>query len=169
MYKLIAAAAGVMAIVCVSVGSASAATPVVVVDDTFVNEFPVPAEDFECGVDAFIQETVKVRVTAFFDNDGNFVGDEAHLNGTTRVTTENGTAIDRWSEVDFFDPEDETVTTAGNPFNIQVPGSGTGVLVNDSGLITYDPETGEVLFIGGPHPAFFGPEVFDEVCALLGG
>lgn len=149
---------------------ASAAKPLVVVNETVEDEFVVSAEDFVCGVEAHFQETVKVRVTVYFDKNGDVLREVAHLNGTTRVTTENGTAIDRWSQKDVFDPATGIVTTTGNPYNIHVPGSGTGVLVNDSGRLTFDTETGEVLFVAGPHPVFLeGPAAFEEVCALGAG
>ena len=46
----------------------------------------------------------------------------------------------------------ETVTTIGSVFRIVIPGQ--GIVVHDSGIITFDAETGEVLFEGGPHEAF---------------
>ena len=103
------------------------------------------------------------------DVDGNFARGKVHVNGTTTITTENGSSIDRWTITDTFDPEDGTLTTTGNPLNVHVPGLGTGVLVNDSGRLSIDTDTGEVLFIGGPHPAFLGPKAFDEACALAEG
>lgn len=163
------AAVAVIATALLSSVPASANKPAVVEDVTIVESFEVPAEEFVCDVDVSVELTLKVRVTEHLDKDGNVLRVRAHLNGTERVSSENATLVDRWTQVDFFDPAELTVTTAGNPWNVHLPGSGTGVLVNDSGLITFDVTNGDVLFVAGPHPAFFGPEAFDEACAILEG
>jgi hypothetical protein len=151
-----------------STGTASAAgEPAVVVDDIVEFTENIPAAESICGVDVTIDVTFKIRVTEWYDRDDELVRVQAHLNGTTLLTTENGTAIDRWSQNEFLDPETLVQTVAGTPYNLHVPGSGTGVLVNDSGLLKIDVTTGDAVFVAGPHPVFFDEEAaFAEVCAL---
>ena len=61
-----------------------------------------------------------------------------------------------WKDVLHFDEmgDLENVTTIGSIFRITVPGH--GIVVQDTGIITFDPATGEVLFEGGPHEQFHG-------------
>jgi len=67
-----------------------------------------------------------------------------------------------------FDPLGslENVTVFGSVYRITLPG--TGIIVQDTGVITYDPVTNQVLFEGGPHEVFHTGEEVDY-CALLAG
>jgi hypothetical protein len=69
-----------------------------------------------------------------------------------------------WMDIVHFDGEGnaETVTTIGSIFRIVIPGQ--GIVVQDTGIITFDLATGEVLFEGGPHDAAAG---LLDYCALL--
>jgi hypothetical protein len=163
--KLITTAAAVGAMLGLGVGPATAAPPSTFIDETFDEEFVEPAESNPCGVEATIHERGSVRVTDYFDEDGNFVRGMAHVRGTTTVTTAYGQTIDRWSFTEHFDPESLTVMQAGNIFNVH-PSDGGRILVNDSGRIVIDVTTGEALEINGPHDAWEGD--FDALCEVIG-
>jgi len=161
--KLIAGLSGAMLAAMLVASPAAAAKPVVVVDEDFENTFVSPAEESVCGVEETIHEVGSVKITDYFDNDGNFVRGKIHVMGTTHISTEFGELVDRWSWNGFFDPETLTDTQVGNIFNVHAgPG---GVLVNDSGRLVIDVTTGEALVINGPHQAWFGE--FDDACAVL--
>ena len=82
-----AAFAGVFA-VAGSTGAAAASAapnpPVVVFDDTIEHSGP----DEVCGVEATTDVSVRVRVTEWYDEDGEFVRGQAKLNGTTTIASE---------------------------------------------------------------------------------
>ena len=161
--KLMVALTGAVLATVLIASPAAAAKPVVVFEADFDDTFVVPAEEFICGVEATIHEVGSVKVTDYFDKDGNFVRGHVRVRGTTHVTTEFGEVVDRWSWNGFFDPETLTDTQVGNIFNVHAgPG---GVLVNDSGRIVIDVTTGQANVINGPHQAWFGD--FDDACAVL--
>lgn len=70
-----------------------------------------------------------------------------------------------WTDIVHFDEEgnEETLTTIGSIFRITIPGQ--GIVLQDTGIITFDQATGEVLFEGGPHEAAAG--VGPSYCDLL--
>jgi len=78
------------------------------------------------------------------------------------VLTDNGT----WMDVLHLDGEGnvETVTRIGSMFRITLPG--VGIVKQDTGIITFDAETGEVQFEAGPHEDFHSGT---DYCALLSG
>lgn len=85
----------------------------------------------------------------------------------TNVTTgfsldDNGT----WMDIVHFDGEGnaETVTTIGSIFRIVL--RGRGIVSQDTGIITFDAETGEVFFEAGPHENANG---LVNTCDLLAG
>jgi hypothetical protein len=71
-----------------------------------------------------------------------------------------------WKDIFHLDGEGnpETITTIGSIFRIVIPGQ--GIVAQDTGIITFDAATGEILFEGGPHEAAHG--LFDY-CTLLSG
>ncbi len=151
---------------------AAADQPVVVEDFTDSVDFVIPAEFSACDFDVRLQEEVSVRVTVFFDQDGETRQLKAHVNGTTHWSNPEGGVVltDRWVRNDFVElppgatPETPALSVAvvGNPWNVH--GGAGGVLVNDSGRIVFD-ENGEPVAINGPHEAFFNE--FDDFCAAL--
>jgi hypothetical protein len=86
---------------------------------------------------------------------------------STLTNLATGFSIDdngAWMDIVHLDGEGnaETVTTIGSIFRIVIPGQ--GIVVQDTGIITFDAATGEVLFEGGPHDAAAG---LLDYCALL--
>ena len=72
-----------------------------------------------------------------------------------------------WTDIIHFDGEgnEETLTTIGSIFRIVIPGQ--GIVGQDTGIITFDSATGEILFEGGPHD--FAHGVGPDFCTLLMG
>jgi hypothetical protein len=67
-----------------------------------------------------------------------------------------------WKDIDHFGQPN--VTTVGTNFRITIPGH--GMVGQDTGIITVNNNTGEVLFEGGPHENFADPQL---ICTLLAG
>lgn len=151
---------------------AAADQPVVVEDFTDSADFVIPGEFSPCGFDVRVQEEVSVRVTVFFDQDGETRQVKGHVRGTTHYSLPEGDVVvtEHWVINEFVElppgatPETDPlgVTIVGKPFNAHA-GAG-GILINDSGRIVFD-ENGEVVAVNGPHEAFFGE--FDDFCAAL--
>jgi hypothetical protein len=93
-----------------------------------------------------------------------------HVNSKATVTNlATGFAIEdpgTYMDIVHFDGQGnaETVSTIGSIFRIVIPGQ--GIVAQDTGIITFDLATGEVLFEGGPHEVFHGEA---DLCALLSG
>jgi hypothetical protein len=95
-----------------------------------------------------------------------------HINSKATFTNlATGFSIDdngAWMEIVHFDGQGnaENVTVIGSLYRITIPGQ--GIVAQDTGIITYNPATGEVLFEGGPHEVFHGV-VGPDYCSLLSG
>jgi hypothetical protein len=165
--RLLATLVGAATATVLVASPATAAKPQVVENERYEFSATVPAEEDPCGVESEYHEVGKVRITDYFDNNGDFVRAHVKLNATSTVTTQFGEVVDRWSWSGWFDAETITFTQSGNVYNAHNPGGGGGVLVNDSGRIVIDETTGEALVINGPHEAWFGE--FDDACAVLTG
>lgn len=165
--RLLATLVGATTATVLVASPASAAKPQVVESETYEVTVTVPAAEDPCGVESEVTEVGKVRITEYFDKDGEFARAHVQRNATTTVTTEYGQVVDRWAWSGWFDAETITFTQSGNKYNAHNPGGGGGVLVNDSGRIVIDETTGEALVINGPHEAWFGE--FDDACAVLAG
>lgn len=93
-----------------------------------------------------------------------------HINSKgTQTNLATGFSIDdngSWMDIVHLDGvgNAETISTIGSIFRITIPGQ--GIVVQDTGIITFDAETGEVFFEAGPHEAF---GVGADYCALLAG
>lgn len=89
---------------------------------------------------------------------------------STLTNLETGFAIDdngAWMDVLHFDELGnlENVTIIGSYFRIVIPGR--GIVAQETGIITFDPVSGEVFFEGGPHDVFHG--IAPGYCTLLSG
>lgn len=162
--RLAATTVGAVTIMAMAAGPAAAAPPVVVLDETFEDNYSVPAEEDPCGVDTDVTLVEHVRITEFLDKDGNVRSAQVHVHGTTTTTSAHGELVDRWALTERFDLEAGTVATTGNVWNVH-PASGGRVLINDSGRVVMDLETGEPISIRGPHDTLEGN--FEAACAIL--
>lgn len=142
----------------------SAAPPQVVFEDRWDDTFVLDHLCEEGPVT--IHTTGMVRLTQFFDNEGNLVRETILVNATDIISSDEAELFDRWAWAGTFDAATETFFERGNQWNVHA-GAG-GVLVNDSGLIrfTFD-EEGEfvVLKVAGPRDTF--PDGPGDPCPLL--
>jgi hypothetical protein len=143
-----------------SVTTALAARPFV---ETFHNEGSFIAAD--CGSFLALEDFVEdVRVTTFFDNAGNAIQVQVHVNfnGVITNSVTGRTVRDPGHFTNTIDLQEGTSTYAGLVFGITVPGEGIAVL--DVGKVVFDAE-GNVIFVGGPHQFLEeGPAL---ICAAL--
>lgn len=166
---VLAATVGVTALMATP---AAADQPVVLEDFTDSADVVIPAEIAPCDFEIRLQQEVSVKVTLFFDQDGETRQIKVHVNGTALWSKPEGGVVltDRWVVNEFQelppgatpDTQPLSVALVGNPWNVH--GGAGGVLVNDSGRIVFD-ENGELVAINGPHEAFF--DEFDDFCAAL--
>jgi hypothetical protein len=80
--------------------------------------------------------------------------------GVATLSANGKTLTSNFSAKIFID-EPNTVRVVGTVYNIQVPGAGNVLL--DAGNVAFDFETGETLYVHGPHQQFSG-----DVAALCG-
>jgi hypothetical protein len=80
--------------------------------------------------------------------------------GVATLSANGKTLTSNFSAKIFFDVPN-SVKVVGTVYNIQVPGAGNVLL--DAGNISFDFETGELLYLHGPHQQFSG-----DVAALCG-
>jgi hypothetical protein len=101
--------------------------------------------------------------TAFFDQQGNLVREQIHFQGTGELvnTVTGKTETGSSPTMEIVDYKRGTDTTVGLVFHNNIPGQGIVALA--AGRITFNLDTGELIFEGGPHPDF------DEIdwCSML--
>lgn len=143
--------------------AALAVPPTVVADFEDSISEDIPAEFAPCGFGIHIEESVSVRVTEFYDQDGLVDRITVHVRGTTVWSTDHGEVWEHWNVNEVFDPNELTSTQTGSPWNGHA-GAG-GIVINDSGRIVIDVTNGEALVINGPHQAWEGD--FEAFCEVL--
>lgn len=159
---VVAVAAGLM--VGLVASPVSAAKPEVVLDEVFENEAPILFDDATdaCGFDVYLAETVSVKITEYFDNDGNFIRTEEKIRGTSYWSSdEKELKAEHWAWNGSFNEEAFTFTQRGNIWNIHA----NGPVLTDSGRVVFDAETGEVIFGAGQFPQ--GLDGFGALCEAL--
>ena len=139
---------------------ASATPPSV---ETFHDEGEFVFED--CGTFLLTETfTVDVRVTTFFNAQGDAVRVAEHINFVGVITNSDSgnTYRDPGHHQFITDLTTGLTTVVGVVFNTPVPG--LGPVLHDAGKIVFD-ENGEVSFVGGPHTVFFGTN--PDPCTVL--
>jgi hypothetical protein len=115
------------------------------------------------GFDIIINFEVDGLYTAFFDQQGNLVREQIHIRGTGELvnTVTGKTETGSSPTMVIVDYKRGTETTVGLIFHNNIPGE--GIVALSAGRITFNLDTGEVVFEGGPHPEF------DEIdwCSML--
>ena len=144
----------VVALLTVFAGPASAGAPVIFEDELY--EWDGEWSGFwtgECGFDVYESGYEKVVVKGFFDREGELLRVVIHIQGQNMMYTDAGTSgFDRYAFHITEDQVAETATFKGSVWNVHAPGAGGGVLINDSGLITFAFEGG-VVRTAGPKDA----------------
>jgi hypothetical protein len=101
-----------------------------------------------CGFNVYVSGHETGIVKMFVDSNGDPTHFTYHINGAATLSTDEGvTGFDRWAQTIVDDVANDRVIFRGNSFNTHVPGSGTGIVVNDSGHITI---TAAGITINGP-------------------
>ena len=154
-------------VVFAAIGGPAVAAPPEVLDD-FTETFDnfIPAEE-SCG-DFGVEESgsVRVRAKGFFKN-GELVRIQVHERGRSVFShPETGdSVVDNWSVMTDIDLVEGTVAENGTVFNVN--DRGQGIIVQDTGRIIFDLETGEVLEVHGPHEALDFDFFVEAVCNAL--
>ena len=160
--QLFALALGLSAIfVLAGLGTASANPPEISEQSFSGTEVLTDCGDFQILDDYDLTATLRW----FTDKDGNIVsglrtwhGTESIYNSVTgeRYTSHSGQAVK-------IDPVSGERTTTGVVYRVTVPGAGAVLL--DVGRSIFDPGTGEITVIGGPHQLLEGD--VQALCAAL--
>jgi hypothetical protein len=139
---------------------ASATPPTV---ETFHDEGTVPWTSCD-GFDIVVNFKVDIAERTFYDANGTPVRIQAQIRGEGRLvnTVTGASNTGSGPVVETVDLRAGTVTDVGLLFHNNLPG--VGIVALAAGKITFDLETGEVLFSAGPHPDF---EDIDW-CSLVG-
>lgn len=130
---------------------ATAGAPVIFEDEVYEWTHELnPYLTADCGFDVYGSGHETVVVKGFFDRHDDLVRIEVHINGTTLDYKEGGPVfIDRYAFHVTEDFVDETTTLMGNVWNTHALGSGGGVVLNESGLITFAWDGG-IIKVAGP-------------------
>lgn len=150
--------------------AAFAAAPEVVFDGTLTIA-PEVYDFFSsvCGFEIMHEETVSVRRTVFYNEDGYVDHMRIHAQGSARYWTDTAEAFENGA-INVTIGADGSVKTAGNQWNIH-SGEG-GVLVQDSGRVKLD-ALGNLVAANGRHE-FLAAEMGDvsgleDLCVALSG
>lgn len=141
--------------------AAFAAAPLVVEDFTETFSGTIPAGEM-CEFEVQLEETIDVRVTVFFNADGSEDRIDAMVHGDTVWSSEYGEVFEHWHVRDSFDPNTLTAMVTGNRWNGHQ--AGAGIVVNGSGRVLIDVETGDLTF-NGPNEEHDGPAALCEALA----
>ncbi len=108
------------------------------------------------------------RVTTYVDKQGNPIRTQVHVKYTGSLTN----SVTGYSVSDtpdsfmlVFDHRDQTLTVVGLTWSINLPGEGHVVL--NAGRLVFDPTTGEVMFMAGPHAIGPNPDSVRLLCSVL--
>lgn len=162
----------IVAVAALMAPTAASADPPLVNEFKEVIDFPFfdpLAGDWVCGFPVFGQDTISVRETTYFNNDGSLKRFRVHINGSTLWTSLGGDEVwENWAWTGTFDPDTGTFTQNGNRWNAHM-GAG-GILVNGSGHVVFDfsngPfDPGDILVGNGPTQDLDGD--FSGLCGAL--
>jgi hypothetical protein len=150
--KTIHLLAATLAVAATVAGAATAAPPA---KDTFVDSFAFEDTSTCPGITITQHNEERDTVVEF---SATRLAIQRH--GVATLSANGKTLTSNFSAKIFIDAPN-TVKVVGTVYNIQVPGAGSVLL--DAGNIAFDFETGNVLYIHGPHEQFSG-----DVAALCG-
>jgi hypothetical protein len=150
--KTIHLLAATLAVAATVAGAATAATPA---KDTFFGSFTFEDTSTCPGITIIQHNEERDTVVEF---SATRLAIQRH--GVATLSANGKTLTSNFSAKIFID-DPNTVKVVGTVYNVQVPGAGSVLL--DAGNIGFDFDTGEVLYIHGPHQQFSG-----DVAALCG-
>ena len=113
--------------------------------------------------------TQRVSVTDVYGDDGTLLQTVFHIQlDETETNSKTGATLPLKGRLhEVWDYASNTRTLTGIVYMGNVPGGGT--YTQDTGRITMTRDTREVLFLAGPHEAFFAGGIDYPVCAALAG
>lgn len=144
---------------------AAAVPPVVVFDESFDDTF---VDEETCGVPIEVHSVGRAIHRHYLDQDGNVVKHQTWFKGTDTATNlVTGKSLSgRFSGSDFQrEHEGEFGPLAVNGLQFHFTAPGHGAILLDSGRVVFDAETGEVIFLAGPHMVLAGD--FEAFCAAM--
>jgi CBS domain-containing protein len=166
MKKLLALSVLIFSLFSVGVLVAHAGAPVIT-RETLEFDYVDPVLSSTCGFDVQVAGTLNATEKLFFDNDGNPIRVDVHVQYTGTVTNlESGLTLRDPGAFKFtVDFVNNTVTETGMHFAITVPGE--GVVVLDAGRLVGDVSSGdlELIFEAGPHQHLHGGDIL--ICEAL--
>lgn len=146
---------------------ASSAVAVPPERETLIGEGLFAFPDLDCGDVGLTYELIseRVRITTYFDGDGDAVREK--INANIRGTFTNSATGETFRDHGAFRIEVDPATgdalrISGLTASYTVPGE--GVVYHESGLKIYD-ETGTIVFAAGPKD--FEEQGLDGICAAL--
>jgi hypothetical protein len=142
-----------------------------VVVERFVEEFSfVPVDCGDLGPYDFsirAEGTFRATITDVFGADGTLLQTVLHLQlDETDTNTVSGKSLPLHGAIhEVWDYASNTRTQSGVVFIGTTPGVGT--YIQETGRISMTLDTHDVLFLAGPHPAFFEGGIDPAMCAAL--
>ena len=152
--KTIHLLAATLAVAATVAGAATAASPA---KDTFFDSFTFEDTSTCPGITITQHNEERDTVVEF---SATRLAIQRH--GVATLSANGKTLTSNFSAKVFID-DPNTVKVVGTVYNVQVPGAGSVLL--DAGNIGFDFDTGEVLYIHGPHEQFSGDVA--ELCGYL--
>lgn len=152
--KTIHLLAATLAVAATVAGAATAASPA---KDTFFDSFTFEDTSTCPGITITQHNEERDTVVEF---SATRLAIQRH--GVATLSANGKTLTSNFSAKIFID-DPNTVKVVGTVYNVQVPGAGSVLL--DAGNIGFDFDTGEVLYIHGPHEQFSGDVA--ELCGYL--
>ena len=144
----------VMTLLVVFAVPAAADAPVTFEDELYEWENAIHPLSGFCGFDIHETGYERVVVKGYTDSDGGEDRLQIHVRGQNKMWTDAGvTAFDRYAFLVVVDPVAQTETYKGNDWNLHAPGTGSGISVNDSGVLSFTWD-GEVVKLAGPRDTF---------------
>jgi hypothetical protein len=158
--KMLGLVIAVIGVLTVGATPAAAAAPTV---EQFEVSADGPADWLDCGFPVHETGHQQLTLTTFFDADGsvreNVLRDRSTWTETNELT---GRAVTQSDVRNYFNAFSGTPTVTGSVTRISV----TGVVLHDSGLLTWSFDDGTIIKMAGPHPTFTDGV---DWCGLLAG
>lgn len=144
-----------------------AVPPEVVFDETFEDQFTVPAGEV-CEFSFVITSTGQAIHKHFFNKHGEVVKHQTWASGTETATNpESGKTLKgRFSVSDFqrqHGDEFGPIEVRGLVFHFNAPGA--GAVLMDAGRVVFDFDSGDIISVSGPHQELEGD--FEAFCEAL--
>ena len=158
--KMLGVAMAVIGALALGATPAAAAAPTV---EQFEVSVDGPADWLDCGFPVHETGHQQLTLTTFLNADGTFRENVLHDRSTWIETNElTGKAVTESDVRNYFNAFSGTPTVTGSVTRISIK----GVVLHDSGLLTWSFVDGTIIKMAGPHPTFTDGV---DWCGLLAG